>query len=641
MSKHVLFIIPDWDDIVDPGYNFLAEERSEVYCRDKFVFGARLWDFFDPPPVDGVLMSISTLSKRKLEAIERAGDARRFLRLPQGLQLIGDCGAWQYRYRDEPPYTVEYVLEMYRRLRVDYGVTVDHIPFFGNPEERMRMTMESAIKSYELWKPRFEKGDYSFVLMASVQGIEVRDYLKSFERLYSTGFRHFAIGGLAKRDSEFIKRLVAEFREVLKRFRDVEKIHMLGVARASVVPYLRELLDYVEEVSFDNATFLRMAWVRTVGNYILPDGRVYTSVRVMDSNREVLEVLTRYGQGAIGLDEVVSTLSKYLARTGDFQYLPYYIATLRDRPWKQCGCTICRSIGIQVVIFRGNDRNRRRGFHNVYVFGQLLKQGLLEKVRFRLVKADQSEIEKYRALIAEDTLIEGLATVIRSAEKILVLTNCTAEKSVDMNLVRQILSRAGLPIPSFDLYREQTYRELLKQLSRPAKEMYSGPTFRAVLNLVNELRKCGKKVHLYIISARYGVVEENEPIIPYDATLKGMQQKDLTKWREERKVIQRLTEIIQRERYELAIVALPKEYAQAILDFLEKKPVQQTIIITTRTVVRKLQKADIIALPGGTIPQRLKYIKKLSQATQKACIKTLEQWIKENYDRTLNKIKNI
>jgi len=171
--------------------------------------------------------------------------------------------------------------------------------------------------------------------------------------------------------------------------------------------------------------------------------------------------------------------------------------------------------------------------------------------------------------------------------------------------------------------------------------MYSGPTFRAVLNLVNELRKCGKKVHLYIISARYGIVEENEPIIPYDATLKGMQQKDLTKWREERKVIQRLTEIIQRERYELAIVALPKEYAQAILDFLEKKPVQQTIIITTRTVVRKLQKADIIALPGGTIPQRLKYIKKLSQATQKACIKTLEQWIKENYDRTLNKIKNI
>ena len=27
------------------------------------------------------------------------------------------------------------------------------------------------------------------------------------------------------------------------------------------------------------------------------------------------------------------------------------------------GCDICRNWGIQVVIFRGNNRNRRRGFH--------------------------------------------------------------------------------------------------------------------------------------------------------------------------------------------------------------------------------------------------------------------------------------
>jgi hypothetical protein len=407
MAKRVLFIIPDWDDIVDPGYNFLSEEKSEAYHRDKFVFGARIWDFFNPPPVDGVLISISTLSKRKLEAIERAGDARKFLRLPQELQLIGDCGAWQYRYKDEPPYTVEYVLEMYRRLGVDYGVTVDHIPFFGDPEKRMRITMENAIKGYELWKPRFEKGEYRFILMASVQGIEIGDYLKSFEKLYSIGFRHFAIGGLAKRDNEFIKKLITELSKLLKRFKDVEKIHVLGVARASIIPYLFQLLDYVKEVSFDNATFLRMAWVRTVGNYILPDGRVYTSIRVMDNNREVLDALIKYDQGVIGLDELLKVLSKYLARTGDFHYMPYYIATLRDKPWKQCSCAICKSIGIQVVIFRGNDRNRRRGFHNVYVFSQLLKQGLLESTKFRLVKADQSEIKKYRSLLSEDIFIEN------------------------------------------------------------------------------------------------------------------------------------------------------------------------------------------------------------------------------------------
>ena len=78
--------------------------------------------------------------------------------------------------------------------------------------------MKNAIKGYELWKPRFEKGEYRFILMASVQGIEIGDSLKSFEKLCSIGFRHFAIGGLAKRDNEFIKKLITELSELLKRF---------------------------------------------------------------------------------------------------------------------------------------------------------------------------------------------------------------------------------------------------------------------------------------------------------------------------------------------------------------------------------------------------------------------------------------
>lgn len=29
-----------------------------------------------------------------------------------------------------------------------------------------------------------------------------------------------------------------------------------------------------------------------------------------------------------------------------------------------------RGLGVEVILFRGNDRNRRRGFHNTYVFYQ-------------------------------------------------------------------------------------------------------------------------------------------------------------------------------------------------------------------------------------------------------------------------------
>ena len=46
--------------------------------------------------------------------------------------------------------------------------------------------------------------------------------------------------------------------------------------------------------------------------------------------------------------------------------------TLVDRPWEKCGCAICKQWGIEVLIFRGNNRNRRRGFHNTHIFYQLI-----------------------------------------------------------------------------------------------------------------------------------------------------------------------------------------------------------------------------------------------------------------------------
>ena len=46
--------------------------------------------------------------------------------------------------------------------------------------------------------------------------------------------------------------------------------------------------------------------------------------------------------------------------------------TLEDRPWEMCGCAICSRWGVEVAIFRGNNRNRRRGFHNTHVFYRLI-----------------------------------------------------------------------------------------------------------------------------------------------------------------------------------------------------------------------------------------------------------------------------
>ena len=49
-----------------------------------------------------------------------------------------------------------------------------------------------------------------------------------------------------------------------------------------------------------------------------------------------------------------------------------YRRTLEAAPWKSCKCGICHVVGIEVMIFRGAERNKRRGFHNLAVFRRRL-----------------------------------------------------------------------------------------------------------------------------------------------------------------------------------------------------------------------------------------------------------------------------
>ncbi|WP_436347064.1 queuine tRNA-ribosyltransferase tRNA-guanine transglycosylase [Natronorubrum sp. FCH18a] len=68
-------------------------------------------------------------------------------------------------------------------------------------------------------------------------------------------------------------------------------------------------------------------------------------------------------------EELFPHLREYTEAVGDTDKLDGYRRTLEERPWKRCDCPFCEEHGIQICIFRGNNRNRRRGFHNMYRFG--------------------------------------------------------------------------------------------------------------------------------------------------------------------------------------------------------------------------------------------------------------------------------
>lgn len=79
--------------------------------------------------------------------------------------------------------------------------------------------------------------------------------------------------------------------------------------------------------------------------------------------------LSREDSASESAEELIwQIVSAYANWRGDDDLLEEYREIIEERPWEGCDCPICNEHGIQVGIFRGNDRNRRRGFHNTRRF---------------------------------------------------------------------------------------------------------------------------------------------------------------------------------------------------------------------------------------------------------------------------------
>lgn len=88
----------------------------------------------------------------------------------------------------------------------------------------------------------------------------------------------------------------------------------------------------------------------------------------IDAEREALRQVARFDAGKASAGAALRALVNYEAihsptesRESDYR------ETLEDAPWKRCPCAVCQALGHHVILFRGSERNRRRGFHNIRV----------------------------------------------------------------------------------------------------------------------------------------------------------------------------------------------------------------------------------------------------------------------------------
>jgi hypothetical protein len=175
-------------------------------------------------------------------------------------------------------------------------------------------------------------------------------------------------------------------------------LHLFGILR----PKIQSCFRLLGVSSFDSASYLRKAWLRSDQNYLSPGGdRWYSAIRVPISSskrlreaaeqksvpaerlremeRRCLTALTNFDGTDKTHREVVEAVNEYgplLERRGEGNhFIEKHNALLTDRPWERCRCPVCRDLGIEVVVFRGTGRNKRRGFHNTWVLYHKILHG--------------------------------------------------------------------------------------------------------------------------------------------------------------------------------------------------------------------------------------------------------------------------
>ena len=403
------YFIPDWDDRIDPNFDFNAD-FEKTRKSDSYTGRVYAHEIFDNPPYHGILISLGIFeNKLRLEnsnsqpSIRGFTSIKEYLRIDckKPLKVMGDCGAFSYVNQEKGPFSVTETADLYAELDFDLGISLDHLvvkSIVGENGEKVDLSKDEqeqrrklSLDNAEAFLKYCEEKKYSFVPIGSAQGLSTESYIDSVDKLIEMNYQYIALGGLIRYTTAQVEEIVtAVMEEVISRKQPPIKVHLLGILR----PQLLGKFQQFGITSFDSASYLRKAWLRSSMNYFGTDMNWYSAIRVPYSwnpnvrasaeeqgispdklermERDAMTALKGFTKSQEELDatlEVVLEYDRLLFRTSEKMDLAEkYKQTLQSRVWEKCSCEICKGVGFDIMIFRGANRNKRRGFHNVKMF---------------------------------------------------------------------------------------------------------------------------------------------------------------------------------------------------------------------------------------------------------------------------------
>jgi hypothetical protein len=116
------------------------------------------------------------------------------------------------------------------------------------------------------------------------------------------------------------------------------------------------------------------------------------------------------------------------------------------------------------------------------------------------------------------------------------------------------------------LEKRENIKSKFQELLMPARDQYRGLQHRAILRAVYHLRKLfgNRQVDLKILSAGFGLIDENEYIPPYDSSFSLRDDKEIEIMGRALNIRQSILNM--KTRYDLVYIALSDPYLEAIGD---------------------------------------------------------------------------
>jgi hypothetical protein len=417
------FLYSDSLDYVDPEYNFMDDRvgaRRRVHEHDDFPH-----EHLDRAPYDGLLVSRAIVgdARRPGKYTEsqamrfRREGARAFLRFPvreyPDSIVMGDNGAFTYRDEYVPPHTIDETLDFYEDGRFTHGCSIDHLIFDflddrAKPSEDAKRRFDITIANARAFLPASRALGKGFTPVGVIQGWSAPSMARAAKALVAMGYRYVAVGGMVPLRIDQIERAVSAVREAIPRS---VKLHLLGFGKTD---HLESMRKY-GVASFDTTSPLLRAFKDAKRNYydLSPSGDLdyYMAVRIpqaiendalmrraregrMDQDsllrleKIALDLVRRCAARRVKVEAAVEAVIAYgryalwddkKSKSANLDQLERlrvsYIRTLGDRPWERCSCRVCKDTGVEALIFRSSNRNKRRGMHNLHVFYAYLRKG--------------------------------------------------------------------------------------------------------------------------------------------------------------------------------------------------------------------------------------------------------------------------